>query len=118
MPHLNNYTIMGHVGRDPSLKDVNGKQVAEFSVAVSTGTVAAPETMWVKCTVWGERASRVAEKVTKGCAVHVSGRLKIRAYAGKDGTPKAEPSVFVNDWQVVCGPKQAAEKEDLDSIPF
>jgi len=108
MPHLNNYQFMGHVGRSPTIKEAAGKQVAEFSVAVSCGTVAKPDTIWVKCSVWGDRAARVMEKISKGDAVYVSGRLSLRSYQGKDGTPKAEASVMVNEWQSLKSKDAAA----------
>lgn len=108
MPHLNNYQFMGHLGRNPELKQAAGKQLAEFSVAVSSGTVAKPDTIWVKCAVWGDRAIRVMEKLNKGDAVYVSGRLSIRAYMGKDGTPKADASVFVNEWRSLKGKSDAS----------
>jgi single-strand DNA-binding protein len=143
MPHLNNFQAMGHLGRAPELKQAAGKQLAEFTVAVSSGTMQKPDTIWLKCTVWGDRAQRVVEKLNKGDAVYVSGRLSIRAYQGKDGTPKAEASVMVNEWQALKGKGDAqpsaqsfgdipqfdipqfastvphgATTDDLESIPF
>jgi single-strand DNA-binding protein len=116
MPHLNNYQFMGHLGRAPELKQAAGKQVAEFSVAVSSGTVAKPDTIWVKCAVWGDRAIRVMEKLNKGDAVYVTGRLGIRAYMGKDGTPKYDASVMVNDWQSLRG-KDDVQQPSAPHIP-
>ena len=116
MPHLNNYQFMGHLGRNPELKQAAGKQLAEFSVAVSSGTVAKPETIWVKCAVWGDRAQKVVEKLSKGDPVYVTGRLSLRAYTGKDGTAKAEASVMVNDWQNLRG-KDDSQQPSPPHIP-
>jgi single-strand DNA-binding protein len=116
MPHLNNYQFMGHLGRNPELKQAAGKQLAEFSVAVSTGTVAKPETIWVKCAVWGERSQRVMEKLAKGDPVYISGRLSLRSYMGKDGQPKADASVMVNEWQNLRG-KDDQQQPSTPHIP-
>lgn len=134
MPHLNNYQLMGHVGRAPEIKEAAGKQLAEFSVAVSVGTVQKPDTLWVKCTVWGERSQRVIEKINKGDSVYVTGRLSVRAYKGKDGSPKAEAAIMVNEWQVLSSKKvdeipqydlpmastvpAGSPTDDLEDIPF
>lgn len=141
MPHLNNFQFMGHLGRNPELKEAAGKQLAEFSVAVSSGTVAKPDTIWVKCAVWGDRSQKVMEKLNKGDAVYISGRLSLRAYMGKDGTPKSDASVMVNEWQNLRGKDDATQSstphipqfdvapafaspvpvgaaDDFDSIPF
>jgi single-strand DNA-binding protein len=117
MPHLNNYQFMGHLGRNPEMKQAAGKQVSEFSVAVSSGTVAKPDTIWVKCSVWGDRAQRVMEKLAKGDPVYISGRLSLRAYTGKDGTAKAEASVMVNEWQNLRGKDDAATQTPTLNIP-
>ena len=142
MPHLNNFQFMGHVGRAPELKQAAGKQLAEFSVAVSSGTVQKPDTIWVKCSVWGERSQKVVEKISKGDAVYISGRLSLRTYQGKDGQTKAEASVMVNEWQCLTKKSEplnhseqqsaidtfgvqfastvpvGAGTDDLDPIPF
>lgn len=114
MPHLNNYQFMGHVGRAPELKQAAGKQLAEFSVAVSSGSVQKPDTIWVKCAVWGERSQRVVDKIGKGDAVYIAGRLSLRAYQGKDGQPKAEASVMVNEWQ--CLSKKGDQQSAIDTF--
>jgi single-stranded DNA-binding protein len=101
MPHYNKAYFMGHAGQDAKLMtSADGtKSWASFTLAVSTGTVAKPKTMWVKCSVWS-KPERVLEKVRKGDAVMVEGRLDVSAYARKqDGQPAADVSLSVTDWQ-------------------
>lgn len=101
MPHLNLCSFMGHVGREPEIKTSKdgSKSWAQFTLAVSTGTVQTPKTMWVKCSVWGKSADKVVEKCKKGDAVYVSGRLDVSAYARKqDNVATPDVSLTVNEW--------------------
>ena len=86
--------IIGNLGRDPEMRYTpNGRQVTEFSVAVThrgrdaaSGEWADLGTDWFRVTVWGDRAERAAEEFRKGNRVFVEGRFRTREYDAKDGT--------------------------------
>jgi single-strand DNA-binding protein len=88
--------IIGNLGRDPEMRYTpNGRQVTEFSVAVThrgrdaaTGEWADQGTDWFRVTVWGDRAERAAEEFRKGNRVFVEGRFRTREYDAKDGTKR------------------------------
>ena len=42
------------------------------------------------CALWGDRGPKLAQYLTSGTKVAVSGDIDVRAYAAKDGSPKAE----------------------------
>lgn len=115
MPYVNNCSFAGHVGRPAELKSsLDGtKNYAEFSLAIGTGTVETPETMWVKCRVYGKNYMRVIEKVNKGDTVYVTGKLKAKAYNRKaDGQAQTDLTLFVNDWSWLKG-KAAPDATDV-----
>lgn len=117
MPHLNVCSFMGHAGRNAELKQSKDGSTswAEFTLAVSTGTQDKPKTLWVKCRVFGKGAMRAVEKVNKGDAVYVSGKIDANAYARKqDNVPTVDLSLLVNDWQwIKPSSKSEALPEDL-----
>ena len=88
--------IIGNLGRDPEMRYTpNGRQVTEFSVAVThrgrdqqTGEWADQATDWFRVTIWGDRAERAAEQFRKGNRVFVEGRFRTREYDAKDGTQR------------------------------
>src|SRR3569832_916532 len=88
---MNTGTFAGYLGRDAEAKAVpSGKTVINFSIGVSTGWGDKKSTLWVSCALWGERGEKLAQYLTKGSAVTVTGDVDVRAYSAKDGTPKAE----------------------------
>lgn len=83
---MNTGNFAGYIGRDAELKaGPSGDPVANFSIAVNTGTKEKPSTLWVDCALWGKRADALAQYLTKGQFVAVTGDINCRAWIGKDG---------------------------------
>jgi single-strand DNA-binding protein len=74
--------IVGRMGDLINVKQMNnGKQVGEFSLAVSQGYGDKVETSWFKVQLFGDKKIEVIEKYTeKGSRLMVDGELKIREY--------------------------------------
>lgn len=83
--------FLGNLGRDAELKPMpNGDGVLNFSIGVATGSRAAPETMWVRCAMYGKRAVSLEEHLTKGSKVVVSGSLSLASWNDKDGNTRTD----------------------------
>ena len=93
MPNLNRITIIGHLGQDPELKQVNDTSLTKLSIATSVnrkkkdGTWETIRTDWHHVSVWGSLAEVVVDKLKKGSAIEVEGRIKYDTYE-KDGETK------------------------------
>ncbi|WP_188043684.1 single-stranded DNA-binding protein [Changpingibacter yushuensis] len=81
-------TVVGNMTGDPELRYVSsGIPVASFTVASTPRTLNRQtnqwedgEAMFVRCSVWREYAENVAESLTKGMRVVVTGRMTVRSY--------------------------------------
>lgn len=85
--------IIGNLGKDCIVKEVNGKNVINFSVAHSekfrdAQGIEKERTTWVECAYWIEKTN-VAQYLTKGRTVYAEGYPQADAYANKDGQPAA-----------------------------
>lgn len=86
-------TVVGNLTADPELKFLpNGTPVATFTVCSTPRTFDKQsggwkdgESMFMRCQIWREAAEHVAESLTKGCRVIVTGRLGQRSFTTKDG---------------------------------
>lgn len=100
---MNNATFAGNVGQDPRMNSVNTangqKSVLNFSLAVQKRTKDQQgnyETLWVDCALWGDRAEKLSQYVTKGAKIAVSGSVDIDSYQGQNGmVPKL--TMMVNE---------------------
>jgi len=77
-------TVIGNLGRDAELKTIaGGRAVCNFSVASAGRAGNEKVTTWVRCAMWGARGEKVAQYLTKGTRVGVSGTLTTREHDGK-----------------------------------
>ena len=87
MSATNNCTFLGNASADATpVKQVNGKDVASFRIAVNKGKDKDP--LWVNVDVWGKASERAAT-VKKGDSVIVVGRIDLETYTTKQGQPGA-----------------------------
>jgi len=85
-------TIVGNLTTDPELRFTpSGAAVANFTVASTPRAFDRQsnewkdgETLFMRCSVWRDAAENVAESLTRGTRVIVTGRLRSRSYE-KDG---------------------------------
>jgi single-strand DNA-binding protein len=99
-------TIVGTLADDPELRYTQGG-VAVVSVRVgstprtlnrSTNEWVDGETVWVRCTAWREAAENIAQSLTKGTRVVVTGRLKApSAYQSAQGEARASLELEIDE---------------------
>jgi len=86
-------TMIGNLVDDPELRFTpSGAAVAKFRVASTpryldkaTNEWKDGESLFLQCQIWRQAAENVAESLTKGMRVILSGRLKQRSYETKEG---------------------------------
>ena len=98
-------TIAGNLVDDPELRFTpSGQPVAKFRVAStprfrdnSTGEWKDGDSLFLTCNVWRQAAENVAESLTRGTRVIVSGRLRQRSYETKEGEKRTVYEIEVDD---------------------
>ncbi|WP_236558798.1 single-stranded DNA-binding protein [Arthrobacter sp. 9V] len=98
-------TVIGNLTSDPELRFTpSGSAVANFTVASTPRTFDRQsnewkdgETLFLRGSVWREAAENVAESLTKGTRVIVSGRLKSRSYETKEGEKRTVIELEVDE---------------------
>lgn len=81
---MQNITIAGRLGRDAETRSTqDGTPVCSFSVAVDYRAGREKATNWYRVSLWGQRGSALAQHLTKGTVVSVSGEFSLSEYEGK-----------------------------------
>ena len=81
---MKNIVICGNVGKDAETRSTqNGDKVTSWTVAVEDRQGQEKRTLWFDCTLWGKRGESLAQYITKGGKVAVSGELSTREHDGK-----------------------------------
>ena len=100
-----NLTMIGNLVSDPELRFTpSGAAVAKFTVASTpryldktTNEWKDGDSLFLQCQIWRQAAENVAESLTKGMRVIVSGRLKQRSYETKEGEKRTVFEVEVDE---------------------
>lgn len=99
--------VIGHLGKDGVVNNVNGKNVINFTVAHSekfrdAQGVQKDKTLWVDCAYWTERTG-IAPYLKKGTQVFAEGVPDIRNYTTADGRQGSTLSLRVSTVQLLGG---------------
>lgn len=100
-----NITVIGNLVDDPELRFTgSGVAVANFRVASTPRTFDRQanewkdgESLFLSCSVWRQYAENVAESLTKGMRVIVTGRLKQRSYETQNGERRTVFEIEVDE---------------------
>lgn len=77
-------TITGNIGKDAVTRAIQaGDKVTSWSVAVEERNGQEKRSIWFDCNLWGNRGEKLAQYLTKGGKVSVSGELSTREHEGK-----------------------------------
>jgi single-strand DNA-binding protein len=99
--------IVGNLGKDCIVKEVNGKNVINFSVAHTERYKdnqgnQKERTTWVECAYWTDKTA-VAQYLTKGKTVYAEGSPEADAYMNKENQAAATLRMRVQSLQLVGG---------------
>ena len=98
-------TVVGNLTADPELRFTpSGAAVANFTVASTprmfdrqTNEWKDGEALFLRCNVWRQAAENVAESLTRGARVVVTGRLKQRSFETKEGEKRTVVELEVDE---------------------
>lgn len=105
--------VIGNLGGDCTIKEVNGKNVINFNVAHSEkfkdsmGNLK-ERTTWVKCAYWTDRTA-VAQYLKKGKTVYVEGAPETEAYTNKEGQPASALKLKAFNIQLLGGSNESTD---------
>ncbi len=99
----NHTTIVGNLVDDPELRVTNsGTAVANMRVAVTqrvqdNGTWRDGETSFLRVNIWRDQAEHLADSLSKGDRVMVSGRLRQRSWETPEGEKRSVTEIEADE---------------------
>lgn len=106
--------LIGNIGRDAEVKEVNGRKAINFTVAdnkkiVNNDGEEISKTTWVSCAMWKEsnQSTELAKYLVSGTKVYVEGRPEIQMYKDSDNKTAASIKLHVTQVELI-----SAKKED------
>lgn len=100
---MNKVVLIGRITKDPELRFIpgSGAAVCTFSIAVDRRKVKDKEqvTDFFKIVVWGKQGENVANYMSKGKLIGISGRIENRSYEGNDGVKRYVTEIVAEEVQ-------------------
>ncbi len=100
----NDITLIGNITRDPELRyTAGGQAIATFGVAVNRRWQNRQTQAWEESTsffdvvCWGDLGTNVADSLSKGDRVIISGRLEQRSWESQDGEKRSKIEVIADE---------------------
>jgi single-strand DNA-binding protein len=112
--------IIGHLGKDAVVNNVNGKNVVNFSVAHSekfkdANGVQKERSVWADCSWWIEKTT-IVQYLKKGTLVYVDGQPNARAYTNQNGQQGSTLTLRVNSVQLLGSGKKQWETQPQEFL--
>ena len=98
----NRVQLIGHVGQEPEIKNLESGRVANFTIATNENYTNAKgekveQTEWHRVSAWGKTVDIIEKLLTKGSYVAIEGKLTHRNYDDKDGNKRYISEVVANE---------------------
>lgn len=110
---MNKVVLVGRLTKDPELRFAagSGSAVCRFTVAVNR-PFKKDETDFIGCVAFGKTAETIAQYLTKGREIAVSGSIRTGSYDAQDGTKRYTTDVAVDSFDFIGGNSSAARSND------
>ncbi len=112
--------IVGNLGKDAIVKEVNGKSVINYSVAHTEkykdlqGNLK-ERTTWVECAYWTDKTA-VAPYLTKGTMVYSEGAPEAEAYMNRENQMAATLRMRVFNLQLLNSTKDGQQGSNTGNV--
>lgn len=132
---INRVVISGNLTRDCEVRNTqSGMTLAQFGVAVNERVKQGDQ--WVDrpnyfdCTMFGTRAEKIAQYLTKGTKVSIEGKLRYSQWQDNDGNKRSKVEIIVDEIEFMsarqeqapqapqCAPKQQYQPQQYAAPQF
>ena len=122
---MNKIFIIGNLTHDPELRSTDsGVPVCSFTVAVNRRKGGAEagkqDTDFMRVNAWRELGELCKRYMRKGGKAAVVGTVKVSAYTGQDGQPRAQIIIDATEVEFLSPKQQERAPDDYpdDEMPF
>jgi single-strand DNA-binding protein len=108
----NRVQLIGHVGQEPEIKNLESGRVANFTIATNENYTNAKgekveQTEWHNIVLWRGLAELATKYLHKGSLVHIEGSLRTRSWEDKDKNRRFMTEIIASN--LVMLDKRAAD---------
>ena len=116
---MNKVILIGRLTKDPELRYAagNGTAVCRFTVAINR-QFKKDETDFINCVAFGKTGETIAQYITKGRQVAVTGSIRTGSYESNSGEKRYTADVIVETFEFVESKKKETNEFDKQANNF
>lgn len=114
---VNKVILVGNVGKDPTIRYVDGRAVAELTLATTekarttaNGVKIEERTEWHRLVCWDKAAETAEKYVTKGTKLFVEGKLRTRSWTDRNGIQHKLTEIYIDNFDILSRPLAAPQQ--------
>lgn len=111
---VNKVILLGNVGRDPQIRYVGTRPVAELTLATSerariteNGQQVPERTEWHRLVLWDGNASVAERYIRKGSRIYVEGKLRTRVWEDRNTIKHSVTEIYVDTLELLSRPSDS-----------
>ena len=107
---MNKVILIGRLTKDPELRYAagSGTAVCRFTVAINR-QFKKDETDFINCVAFGKTGETIAQYITKGRQIAVTGSIRTGSYDAQDGTKRYTTDVVVESFEFIGSNANSSE---------
>lgn len=105
---MNKVILMGNVGKDPVIRYVETRPIAEFTLATTErarnnaqGVTIPERTEWHNIVMWDKAAEAAEKYIRKGTRLLVEGKLRTRIWEDRNTLKHTVTAVYVDAFEIL-----------------
>ena len=116
---INKVVLLGRLTKDPELRYAagSGTAVCRFTVAINR-QLKKDETDFINCVAFGKTGETIAQYITKGRQIAITGSIRTGSYDAQDGTKRYTTDVIVETFEFVESKKKETNEFDKQASNF
>lgn len=115
---VNKVILLGNVGRDPSIRYVGSRPVAELTLATTerartaeSGQQIPERTEWHRLVMWDNNASVAERYIRKGSKIYVEGKLRTRTWEDRNTIKHTVTEIYVDTLELLSRPGNSEQHQ-------
>lgn len=105
---VNKILLLGNLGSEPDVREVNGGKIAKFRLATTDraytnkqGIQVPEQTQWHSCIAFGKQADIISQFIHKGTKLFVEGKMKYGKYTDNQGVERWTADVIIDNFEIL-----------------
>jgi single-strand DNA-binding protein len=109
---INKYIGIGHLTKNPELKNLGDYQKCAFSIAINSSK---DEVIFMDIECWGKVAQNCDKFLSKGSCVYVEGKIKVNKWKDKNDNPKQKWFIAADIVRFLPNGKKVEEDKNIEN---